>query len=96
MHLDESTLKKVAALARIKVNEQEIKEYTEGLSNLLNWIQQLEVIPTDNVEPLQMISANNAPLREDIITEGNIRDKILSNAPDVVSDSFFSVPKVIE
>lgn len=95
MHLDESTLKKVAALARIAIKDEEVKEYTQGLSNILTWIQQLETVDTSAIG-LSLHRIEQAPLRSDEITTTTPVDQILSNAPETAENAFFSVPKVIE
>ena len=65
------------------------------LNNILGWIEQLGEVDIDGVEPMTAVIANKLRLRDDVVTDGGIRDEILANAPDA-EHGFFAVPKVIE
>ena len=86
---------KVAKLARIQIEEEKLESLSNELSNIIKFVNQLNEVKIDKVEPLQNINLNETPMRKDIITESNNSKKITSNAP-LSSEGFFSVPKVIE
>ncbi len=95
MSLDKETIKKVAHLAHIKMDEQELEERTENINGILQWIDQLGEVDTDNVEPLRNVANIELQLRKDEITDGGYAEEILTNAPEE-SQGFFVVPKVVE
>lgn len=95
MSLDKSTLERVAYLARIKINNSEIDKMTEELNNIMKWIEELNEVDIINVEPMTGVSNMTLREREDKVTDGGYQDKIVSNAPEKIDNSF-SVPKVIE
>ena len=85
----------IAKLARIAVSDEEIERLAPELNNILGWVEQLGEVNTDGVEPLTAVIDQKLRLRDDVVTEGNIRDEILANAPEA-QHGFFAVPKVIE
>ena len=95
MSIDEATVRKVASLARIAVSDAEVAAMVPELSKLLDWVDQLSVVNTDGVEPMATVIENAMRLRADVVTDGSIRDAVLSNAP-APEHGFFGVPKVIE
>lgn len=95
MALDKATVARIATLARIKVPETEQAHLAGELSQILNWIEQLNEIDTAGVEPMSSVAAMTLPMREDVVTDGNCRDEILANAP-ATANGFFVVPKVVE
>lgn len=100
MSVDLETVQKVARLARIKVSETEAEAMVGELNNILAWVDQLEEVDTSAVQPMTAVIPNKLRLRADEInadplTGGNIRDKVLANAP-AAEHGFFGVPKVIE
>ena len=95
MSVDVSTVKKVAGLARIAISDAEADALVPELNNILGWIEQLQEVDTTTVEPMTAVIANHLRLRDDAVTEGDIRDKVLANAPQA-EHGFFAVPKVIE
>jgi aspartyl-tRNA(Asn)/glutamyl-tRNA(Gln) amidotransferase subunit C len=95
MALDKATVARIAALARIKVPEAEQEHLAGELSQILRWIEQLDEVDTAGVEPMSSVAALRLPMREDSVTDGDIRDKILANAPQA-ANGFFAVPKVVE
>ena len=95
LKIDKNTTLKIAKLCRIRVKDSEIDEFTKELSSILDWVEQLNEVNTDNVEPLNNVSKSKLPLRED---KASLEDKskdVLSNAPDKL-ENYFVVPKVIE
>ena len=85
----------IAKLARIAMSDEEIERLAPELNNILGWVEQLGEVDTDGVEPLTAVIDQKLRLRDDAVTEGNIRDQILANAPEA-QHGFFAVPKVIE
>lgn len=95
MSLDKKTIAKVASLARIKMSDEELEQYGPKLSNIINFIEQLSEVETDNVEPLANVVDIALALRVDEVSDGDVKDSILANAPETL-EGFFVVPKVIE
>jgi len=95
MPVSTEQVRHIAKLARIAMSEEEIERLAPELNNILGWIEQLAEVNTDGVEPLTAVIDQKLRLREDLVTEGNIRDEILANAPEA-QHGFFAVPKVIE
>ena len=95
MSVSPEQVRHIAKLARIAMSDEEIERLVPELNNLLGWVEQLEEVNTDGVEPLTAVVPNRLRLREDKVTDGDCRDEILANAP-VAEHGFFAVPKVIE
>jgi aspartyl-tRNA(Asn)/glutamyl-tRNA(Gln) amidotransferase subunit C len=95
MSVDTNTVRKIASLARIAVSDGEVEAMTGELNNILGWVEQLSEVDTNGVEPLHTVIPNQLRLRDDVITDGDIREKVLANAPQA-EHGFFAVPKVIE
>jgi aspartyl-tRNA(Asn)/glutamyl-tRNA(Gln) amidotransferase subunit C len=95
MSIDAATVRKVARLARIAVPEQRLEPLAAELTGILDWIEQLNEVDTDGVEPMTSCVAAVLPLREDVVTDGEKRGAVLSNAPKS-ENGFFVVPKVVE
>ena len=100
MALDKATVARIAALARIRVTEEEQTRLAGELSQILTWIEQLGEVDTSGVEPMASVAHQKLPLREDNVTDGGIRDKLLANTPSdngaAKARGFFAVPKVVE
>ena len=95
MKIDKNTINKIARLSRIKLDDQESEDYIKDLNSILEWVEQLNEVNTDNIEPLSNISSSILPKREDVANDANSSDEILENAPDKL-EGFFAVPKVVE
>ena len=95
MSVDKNVVKKIARLARIHVSEERSELLSSDLGNILNWIEQLEEVNTDGVKPLSSVNEHALTWRDDTVTDGEITDKVLKNAPEKAGE-FFVVPKVIE
>ena len=95
MSVDSATVRKIASLARIAVTDGEVDAMVPELNNILGWIEQLGEVDVTGVEPMTAVIANTLRLREDVVTDGGIRDRVLANAP-AAEHGFFGVPKVIE
>jgi aspartyl-tRNA(Asn)/glutamyl-tRNA(Gln) amidotransferase subunit C len=95
MSVDSATVRKIASLARIAVTEEQVEAMVPELNNILGWIEQLGEVDTSSVQPMTSVIENHLRLRDDIVTDGNVRDAVLANAP-APEHGFFGVPKVIE
>ena len=95
LKIDKKTTLKIAKLCRIKVEEHEIEELSTQLSSILDWVEQLNEVNTDNVEPLSNISMGELPLREDKENTEDKSKEVLDNAPEKL-ENYFVVPKVVE
>ncbi|MCE2510149.1 MAG: Asp-tRNA(Asn)/Glu-tRNA(Gln) amidotransferase subunit GatC [Alphaproteobacteria bacterium] len=95
MSLDKATVAGIASLARIRVGEEELEDLAGELSKILDFVEQLEEVDTENVEAMASVAAMELRRRADEVTEGDQRDKILANAPEATA-GFFTVPKVVE
>jgi len=95
MSVDLDTVRKIAGLARIAISDAEAEALVPELNNILGWIEQLGEVDTEGVEPLAAVIPHHLRLRDDVVTDGDIRDAVLANAPEA-QHGFFTVPKVIE
>jgi len=95
MALDKATVARIATLARIKLPPSEQEHLAQELSTILGWMEQLGEVDTAGVEPMSSVAQMRLPTRDDEVSDGNCRDKILANAP-AAERGFFVVPKVVE
>jgi len=95
MSLDKDTVKNIAYLARMRVADEKLEPLAGELSSIMDWIEQLQELDTDGVEPMASVSDVTLPQRKDVVTDGNCQAAVLKNAPDA-DDGFFTVPKVVE
>lgn len=93
--VDIQTVNNIARLARLNIPENDKDNLIIDLNNILEFVAQLEEVETSNIEPLASVTGHKLPLRIDEVTDGNIEDLVLQNAPEK-SSGFFVVPKVIE
>jgi len=95
MSLDQATVRRIASLACLRVEEDEIPRLQGELNGILGWIEQLNEVNIEGVEPLTGATHMALKMREDVVTDGGYPEKILANAPDRAGQ-FFAVPKVVE
>lgn len=95
MSIDIETAAKVAKLARIRVEEDDLPALAGEFNAILGFIEQLNELDVDDVEPMTSVTPMALPRREDVVTDGDQQDKVLANAPDA-REGFFAVPKVVE
>jgi aspartyl-tRNA(Asn)/glutamyl-tRNA(Gln) amidotransferase subunit C len=95
MSLDLATVRRIATLARIHVDDAELPALQADLNGILGWIEQLNEVNVEGVEPLTGAAQMALKMREDVVTDGGYPEKILANAPERAGD-FFVVPKVVE
>lgn len=99
MSLDKATVARIATLARIKVADGDLERMAGELQAIMAWVEQLNSVNTDGVEPMTSAVDVTLPLREDKVTDGGYAAKIIANASDPVEageGGFFTVPKVVE
>jgi aspartyl-tRNA(Asn)/glutamyl-tRNA(Gln) amidotransferase subunit C len=95
MSIDKDTARRVAHLARIQVAEEELGPLAAELSGILGFMEQLNEVDVEGVEPMTSVTPMKLPWRDDVVTEGAQRDRVLLNAP-AARAGFFTVPKVVE
>jgi aspartyl-tRNA(Asn)/glutamyl-tRNA(Gln) amidotransferase subunit C len=95
MSLDPATVKRIARLARIRIEESQLPQMQVELNGILGWVEQLNEVNVEGVEPLTGGAQMALKLREDVVTDGGISEQVLANAPDRAGD-FYTVPKVVE
>jgi len=95
MAIDVATVRKVARLARIAEPEEKLEPLARELSGIMAWIEQLNEVDTDGVEPMTSAVHTPLPMRDDVVTDGADPQRVLSNSPKRAGD-FFVVPKVVE
>lgn len=95
MSVSTDDVRKVARLARIGVGEDRLNLLADELSGIFTWIEQLQSVDVEGVEPMTSVTDAQLPMREDVVTDGKKCDQILQNAPKS-EDGFFVVPKAVE
>lgn len=95
MEVDEATVRRIARLARIQISDEEAQSLKGELSGILQWVEQLGEVDTDNVEPMTRVVPVELKQRTDVITDGEKADDVVANAP-MTQDHFYVVPKVVE
>ncbi len=95
MKLTEEQVRKIAHLSRIKVTEKDLFRFSKSITKVLDWVEMLNEVDTDNVEPMFSVNLDRMPMRQDVINDGGKHYDILSNAPEE-KHNMFVVPKVVE
>ena len=95
MSLDHATVRRIASLARIRVEDHEVENLCHELNGILGWIEQLNEVDVTGVAPLTGAANMAMRMRADAVTDGGIPDLVLGNAPDRAG-AFYAVPKVVE
>ena len=95
MSVDKDTVKRVARLARIAVSDEEAEALKGDLNTILGFVEQLNEVDVTGVEPMTAVIPMRAKMRGDVVTDGEIADKVVANAP-AKAEAFFAVPKVVE
>lgn len=93
--IDLETARRVAKLARIRVPDENLPALAGELSHILTFMEQLNEVDVDGIEPMTSVTPMRLKRRADAVTDGGMQDRILSNAPDA-REGFFAVPKVVE
>lgn len=95
MSLSKQETAKVAGLARLRMEDEELERLAPQLSNIIGFVEELNKLDTEGVEPLANVVDIPLPLREDIVNDGNCAEEVLTNAPEE-TQGYFVVPKVVE
>ena len=95
MSVDAGTVKRIARLARIRIEDDEVEKYQGELNAILGFVEQLGEVDVSGVEPMNSVTPMALRRREDKITDGGYPERIVANAP-LTEDNFFVVPKVVE
>lgn len=95
MSVDAATVRRIAQLARIAVTDAEVPHLQGELNAMLAFVEQLQEVDVDGVEPMTSVMPMEMKKRHDVVNDGEIVDKVTANAPDE-QDHFFLVPKVVE
>lgn len=95
MSVDTETVKRVAKLSRIAIDDQQAENMKAELNAILSWVEQLNAVDVSAIEPMTAVVHHQMRMRDDVITDGGYADKVTSNAP-AADESFFAVPKVVE
>jgi aspartyl-tRNA(Asn)/glutamyl-tRNA(Gln) amidotransferase subunit C len=95
MPVDQATVRRIAHLARIKVTDEEVPHLAQELNAILAFVEELSSVDVEGVEPMTSVMPMQMKMRPDVVTDGDLVDPILANAP-AAEDHFFVVPKVVE
>ncbi|MEM9969731.1 MAG: Asp-tRNA(Asn)/Glu-tRNA(Gln) amidotransferase subunit GatC [Pseudomonadota bacterium] len=95
MSIDTETARRVAKLARIKVEDNDLPALAADFSRILDFVEQLNEVDVEGVEPMTSVTPMRLKRRDDVVTDGDQAGSVLSNAPDA-REGFFAVPKVVE
>ena len=95
MSVDTRTVRRIAHLARIAVADDEVEHLQGELNAMLAFVEQLNEVDVSGVEPMVSVTPMTMAMREDVVTDGEIADDIVKNAP-ATQDNYFLVPKVVE
>ena len=95
MSIDKDTVKHISKLAKISLDEKKVDSLSKDLTSIMRFIESLNKLNTDKIEPLTSIINASLKSRKDEVKDGKIRDQILKNSPEK-NEEFFVVPKVIE
>ena len=95
MSVDVTTVKRVAKLARLAVTEEEAQRMMGELNGILGFVEQLSEVNVDGVEPMTSVMPMAMKKRVDVVTDGDIAERVVANAP-LTDNNFFQVPKVVE
>ena len=95
MSVDAIAVRRIAHLARIGVSEEETPHLQREINAILAFVEALDAVDVEGVEPMTSVIPMRLPMRDDVVTDGEIADAVLANAP-LTEDGFFVVPKVIE
>jgi aspartyl-tRNA(Asn)/glutamyl-tRNA(Gln) amidotransferase subunit C len=93
--IDQKKIKQIARLAKIEILENEQEKFAQQVNSIINWVEALEEVNTDNIEPLTNVHNLKLNWHADLVTDGNKTDEILANATNV-KYNYYTVPKVIE
>jgi aspartyl-tRNA(Asn)/glutamyl-tRNA(Gln) amidotransferase subunit C len=95
MAVDRDTVKRIAHLARLAIEDEQATTMEKELNALLSWVEQLQEVDVEGVEPMTSVVETRPYMRDDIVTDGGLAEEVTKNAP-LTEGNFFVVPKVVE
>jgi len=95
MSIDQAAVRRIAHLARIAVTDAEVPHLQDQINAILSFVDALNAVDVSGVEPMTSVIPMKLPMRDDVVTDGEIEPAVLANAP-LAEDGFFVVPKIIE
>jgi aspartyl-tRNA(Asn)/glutamyl-tRNA(Gln) amidotransferase subunit C len=95
MSVDKETVRRIAKLARIALEEERVEPMMQELNGIFAWVEQLNEVDVTGIEPMTSVVAQKLKMRDDVVTDGGNADAVTANAP-LSEDHFFVVPKVVE
>ena len=95
MSVDSDTVRRIAKLARLALDETRAEAMVGELNGILGWVEQLKEVDVEGIPPLTSVVEQNLKMREDRVTEGGNAEALMKNAP-MAEDHYFVVPKVVE
>jgi aspartyl-tRNA(Asn)/glutamyl-tRNA(Gln) amidotransferase subunit C len=95
MSVDKDTVRRIARLARLKIEEERVEPMVAELNGILNWVEQLKEVDVEGIQPMTSAVDHRLKMRDDVVTEPNNAEALMVNAPGG-EDHFFVVPKVVE
>jgi len=95
MSVDKDTVRRIARLARLALEEERVEPMVQELNGILAWVEQLKEVNVEGIAPLTSVVEQRLKMRDDVVTDGGNADALMVNAPGG-EDHFFVVPKVVE
>jgi aspartyl-tRNA(Asn)/glutamyl-tRNA(Gln) amidotransferase subunit C len=95
MSVDKDTVRRIARLARLALEEERVAPMVEELNGILAWVEQLKEVDVTGIAPMTSVVEQRLKMRDDVVTDGGNADALMANAPGG-EDHFFVVPKVVE
>ena len=95
MALNQETIKNLSTLARLRLPAEREEKILSDLQSILDWVEQLKEVDIEGVEPLVSVTQGNAPMRQDVVTDGGLQKELMLNAPEEIQ-GFYVVPKVVK
>jgi aspartyl-tRNA(Asn)/glutamyl-tRNA(Gln) amidotransferase subunit C len=95
MSVDKDTVRRIAKLSRIALDEARVSPMVDELNSIFKWVEQLNEVDIAGIEPMTSVVAQTLKMRDDVVTDGGHANALMANAPEG-EDHFFVVPKVVE
>jgi aspartyl-tRNA(Asn)/glutamyl-tRNA(Gln) amidotransferase subunit C len=95
MSVDKDTVRRIAKLSRIALDEARVAPMVDELNGIFKWVEQLNEVDIAGIEPMTSVVAQTLKMRDDVVTDGGHANALMANAPEG-EDHFFVVPKVVE
>ncbi|MGE0212006.1 MAG: Asp-tRNA(Asn)/Glu-tRNA(Gln) amidotransferase subunit GatC [Parvibaculaceae bacterium] len=95
MSVDQNTVRRIARLARIRLEDEDVPILEGELNSILGWIEMLNEVDVKGVEPMTSVVSMEMKMRDDVVTDGASPERVVANAPRV-DETYFMVPKVVE